>query len=165
MTITSGTRLTPSNVYKLNALPSIGSQVGNGANTIVSSAATWAVLPTYTCDVTMTNPSSTHNMVCLVSLGAWMVANGTNLRLCVGATGGMTIAGGPGNGWAYGWGEVLFQGNTNTSVAYQRQSTCPVTIPAGASAVTFKAYAYRDAASGTTNVNYPTLRVIPLMFL
>jgi hypothetical protein len=37
-------------------------------------------------------------------------------------------------------------------------------LPASATAATFTMQAYRDSASGTQNVDYPTLRIVPIRF-
>jgi hypothetical protein len=136
---------------------------GTGTNLITAGAAVWASLPAPT-SVAMANPSLTRGLLCQVSYGAWLIANGSAVRVCVGATGGLTIAGGPGNGGAVNWGEILFLSNQSANLTWQFAAAYTCTLPANTT-TTFEVLAYRDLAAGTENVNYPTLRVTPLRYV
>ncbi len=142
-------------------LPSVVTGYGNGTNTI--SATSWTVLPTFTADATISNPSTTYNLLVLVSYGAWMSSTTNAVRACVGASGGINITPGVGSGGAVGQGEILYHGGTAVVTSHHTSFTCVIT--AGSSAVTFSWYAYLDTAGGTQQVNYPTTRIVPLQFI
>lgn len=138
--------------------PAVGA--GSGTNTITST--TFANLPTST-SVSITNPHPSAAMLCLVTLGAWMQADTNAVRAAIAVSGSTTIVAGIGGGGAAGWGEVLRC--PVLSVTMQMSTSWTVELPASTTAATFTVQAYREAGSGTQQVNYPTLRVVPLRFL
>lgn len=142
-------------------LPAAQVAFGNGSNNIVSVNPTWAVLPTVTANAVITNPSATRNLVVDVRYSCWMVANGSNIRASLTASGGLTIPAGIGGGGATGWGQIVYLGNTGGAITQQRVGFYTCTIPAGAGAVTFAWQAFVDANTGTNQVNYPVTEVIP----
>ncbi len=141
-------------------LPDVQTAYGAGTNVITATA--FAVLPTTTCTATITNPHPTANMLTLVTWGAWMAAATANdVRAALDFSGATVIAAGIGGGGAIGWGEILIASTTLPAV--HESSTITVELAPGTT--TIKMYAYRSAASGTQNVNYPTIRAVPLRYL
>lgn len=157
MTIRAGARLDATDFD----LPDVVTGYGNGTNVVT--ATSFAVLPTTTCTATITNPHPTAAMLVLVEYGAWVTA-GSNIatRLCPAVSGSITIAAGIGGGGAIGWGEVPVSASTS-KVAVRGSFT--VELPASANAASFSMQAYRDSATGTQNVDYPTIRLVPLRFV
>jgi hypothetical protein len=149
-------------VDTLLTVPAVADSGLTVVNTIVSGAGIWASLPTPTT-VPMTNPSLTRGLLVDVRYGAWLIANGSAVRCSVGATGGLTIAGGVGSGGAVSYGENLYLGNQASGLSFQKYATFTCTLPANTT-TTFEVLGYRDAASGTENINYPALRVVPLRY-
>lgn len=141
-------------------LPAVVTGYGNGTNTIT--ATSWADLPTTTCTAAITNSHPTANLICFVEWGAWMVASANAVRCCPAVSGSITIAAGIGLGGPIGWGEIPVTGNAANP--QQQIGGATYSLPASITAATFTMRAYRDSASGTQNVNYPTLRIIPLYF-
>lgn len=143
--------------------PDVVTAFGNGTNTITS--ATFAVMPSTTCTASITNPHPSADMLCQVSYGAWMNASAGDVRLSVDISGAVTIAAGIGGGAAIGWGEIpivsLPTGATNSG-SQQRSAMVTVELPPGTT--TFKAYGLRTGA-GTTQINYPTIRLEPVQYL
>lgn len=157
MTVRAGARLDATDFI----LPDVVTAFGNGSNTIT--ATSFAVLPTVTCSASITNPHPTASMLVLVTFGAWMnTSNGVAVRCCPAVSGSTTIAAGIGGGGPIGWGEVPVAG---TTVLQQGQGTYTVSLPASANAAVFTMQAYRDSASGTQLLNYPTIRLVPLRFV
>jgi hypothetical protein len=149
----------------IQALPAQVVTVDANVRTFTASTNTWADLST-NVTAAITNPSTTRDLRVHVTFGAWMsIATSGDTRMCCVASGGITIADGPigssGEGAAT-WGEIPLVGNTAGS--HGASSGFYATIPAGASAVTFKLRAQRSAAN-TTNINYPFLRVTPVCYL
>lgn len=133
-----------------------------GTNTFTGAASTWANLPTSSPTCVMTNPSASLDLLCDVSWGAWMSDTVGSTRLCITASGGLSIAAGVGLGGPVGWGEIPLSSEASAS---QHRGGCTVLIPAGAAAVTFGVQGYRSVASGTQNINYVAIRVNPLRFV
>lgn len=139
-------------------LPAIAQGYGNGTNTIT--ATTWTDLPTTACTCSITNPHPTADLLCQVTFSAWMSASASAVRMCPRVSGSVTVAAGPG-GIALGWGAIprgLVEYVSYSAVGY-------VTLPVSATAATFTMQAYREAASGTQNVNYPVIEVVPLRYV
>jgi hypothetical protein len=96
-----------------------------------------------------------------IRVGAWVSAGvSTNGRAAASLTGATT---GPGTNGVLldssSWGEVLFQGDQD---GYSQSfSAIPVKLNAGTT--TIEVYAYR-VGTGTTQVNYPTIRVVPMRY-
>ena len=141
-------------------VPAEASASSTGANTIT--ATTWAALPT-PLSVDLTNPHPTRGLFTQVSYGAQLTATATDLRVCVAATGGLTIPAGIGTGGALSWGEVLYI-SLATSGSWSLQSAFTCTLPAGTT-TTLSMQAYRAVATGTQTVNFPTLRATPLRYV
>ncbi|MGD2042026.1 MAG: hypothetical protein PVJ28_00130 [Acidimicrobiia bacterium] len=141
-------------------LPDPETAYGNGTNVIT--ATSFTDLPTTSCIAAVTNPHPTANMLCMVTYGAWTTsATSSAQRLCPRVSGAVTIAAGIGGGGPIGWGEVI---RTDTDDGYGTKSaTVSYELPPGTS--TFTLQAYREAASGTHQVNYATLRLVPLRYL
>lgn len=140
------------------ALPDHVDCYGNGTNTVT--ATTWTDLPTTACTGSITNPHPAVNMICLVTFGAWIIAGSSiATRICPRVSGSTTIAAGVGAGGPMGWGQIPISTSTGT----QHVSASAVySLPPGAA--TFTMQAYRDSASGTQNVNYPTIQIVPIRF-
>lgn len=146
-------------------LPAPVSGNGNGVNTIVAAAATWADLPSFPATAVISNPHPTLSLLVQVGYGAWLSATGTAVRTSVRASGGVTVASGPGAIFQ-GWGEIPFANFPSAGALYvQCHAIGYLTIPPGVGAVTLTAQGYRDAATGTTAVNYPSLRLTPQRFV
>lgn len=139
-------------------LPDVVTAFGNGTNTIT--ATSFSVLPTTTCTAAITNPHPTANMLCIVTYGAWMVATTNDCRMALDFSGATVIAAGIGGGAAIGYGEVPITSTATGSM--HRQATITVGLAPGATTV--KTYGMRTT-SGTQNINYPTIRIIPLRYL
>lgn len=141
-------------------LPDVVTGYGNGTNTIT--ATTFTDLPTTACTAAITNPHPTANMLVSVTFGAWLTSTTSSAqRICPRVSGATTIAAGIGNGGPIGWGEVL---RTDTNDGYGTKSvTVTYELPPGTS--TFTMQAYRESAAGTHQVNYPTLRLVPLRYV
>jgi hypothetical protein len=133
---------------------------GNGLNTVT--ATTFTDLPTTSCIAAITNPHPTLSMLTLVGFGAWMNASANAIRICPRVSGSITIAAGIGGGGPIGWGEIPETGSASN---FQLSATYTVELPASATAATFTMQAHRDAAAGTQQVNYPTIRLVPLRYV
>lgn len=136
----------------------VGAAAG-GAGTNTVTATSWAVLPTNTVTVAITNPHPSADMVCLVDFGAWMSASASDVRVGVDISGALTVPPGIGSGGPRGWGMIP---QTSTATNAQYSAAFPVTLPPGTT--TFKLYAYRTAASGTQQVNYAVIEVMPVRY-
>lgn len=141
-------------------LPDIVTAFGNGTNVVT--ATSFTDLPTTACIAAITNPHPTAAMIVEVHFGSWLTA-GSNIftRFCPRVSGSVTIAAGIGNGGPIGWGEVPGHSSTNK---LQLMGMATYSLPASGTAATFTVQAYRDSASGTQNVDYPTLRIVPIRF-
>ena len=129
---------------------------GTFVNTIV--AASFSALPTNRVNANVTNPHPTLNMLCMVSVSAWMSASAPDVRASVDFSGATTIAAGVGGSGALGWGEVITCGTTASN---QYSATYPVKLAPGTT--TCEIFAYRTGA-GSVAVNYATLRITPLRY-
>ena len=150
-------------VTDIEDVPAAVADAGAGVNLITTAVNTWGDLPSFAPSVSMTNPSPTRNLICMVSFGAWMQCGAGTLRIGFAVSGGLTLSSGVGAGSGpIGWGEIPL---TSTNASEQKFSMCTVTIPASGNPVpaVFKIQAYRSA-TGTHNVNYPTIRVTPLWY-
>jgi hypothetical protein len=143
-------------------IPDVVTAFGNGTNTIT--ATTFTDLPTNTCVAAITNPHPTASLLVLVEFGCWAVASANAVRMCPRVSGSLTLAAGIGSGGngPIGWGEIPLTANTVNP--QQVQGCANYTLPASATPATFTMQAFRDSAAGTQNVNYPTLRIIPLYY-
>jgi hypothetical protein len=115
-----------------------------------------------TCTASITNPHPTASMLLRCDFGAWMSASANAVRCCPAVSGSVTIAAGIGGGGAIGWGEIPYCGGTATN-SYRGAFT--VELPVSANAAVFSMQAYRDSASGTQIVQYPTIRLVPLRYV
>lgn len=158
MAIRAGARLDATDF----TLPDPVAATAGGAGTNTITATSWAVLPSNAVTAVISNPHPGLNMLCLVTFGAWMVATANGVRAAVDISGSLTVAPGVGGGASVGWGEVLFCGAATTN---QYAASFTVEMPVSLTPATFRLHAYRDAASGTQQVNYPTIRVVPLRFV
>ena len=132
---------------------------GNGDNTIT--ATSWTVLPSFPVTLTLSNPHPTLNMLVDVRYGAWLSASANAVRIGIDITGSVTLSPGVGAGGASGWGEIPA---TGTSTLTQSSGSFTIKLPPSATAATFRVHAYRDSATGTQLVRFPTLRLIPLRY-
>lgn len=139
-------------------LPAVVTAFGNGFNSIT--ATTFTDLPTTSCIAAITNPHPTATMVTLVEFGAWLNSGGIAVRCCPRVSGSVTIAAGIGVGGPVGWGEVPVGGNNLNPM--QCQGGGVYDLPSGTA--TFTMQAFRDSASGTEQINYPVIRLIPLYY-
>lgn len=151
----------------INTLHDLPDDVAAFYGNVISniSATSFAALPN-AVSVSITNPSADFDMLVDVTASAWMT-NGTssNVQLGVAASGGMSFA-------ASGFGSGGAIANSDNGIVgggatVAQQINFPVTIPAGASAVTFALQALRSGGTTSTlpSVNYPTLRVKPRRFV
>ena len=139
-------------------LPDVVTAYANGNNSI--SATSFADLPTITCAATITNPHPTAALLLDVRYAAWMVATAGDVRACPRVSGSLTAAAGVGS-FAAGWGETLFGANSSDGPAQSSASTT-LEIPPGVA--TFTMQAMQAGAAGTKQVNYASLRLIPIRF-
>lgn len=145
-------------------LPAVVTAFGNGTNSITTTA-TWTDLPSTSCIAAITNPHPTADMLVSVQWGAWLHRDGSNVRCCPRVSGSLTLAAGIGSGGngPIGWGEIptsAISGNPQ-----QKHGTATYTLPASGTAATFTMQGFREAATGSVwNVNYATIRIIPLYF-
>jgi hypothetical protein len=157
MTIRAGARLDSTDF----ALPDVVTGYGNGENTIT--ATMFAVLPVTTCTASIKNPHPTATMLTLVTFGAEITAGSSIFtRICPDVSGSLTLAAGVGGGGPIGWGEVPGSGSSSRlhfSASYTLE------LPVSANDAVFSMHAYRDSASGTQKVDYPSIRLIPLRFV
>lgn len=143
------------------AYPDVATGYANGTNTIT--ATSFANLPTTPCSASIVNPHPESAMLVLVILSAWMQASTNAVRAGVAVSGSTTISAGIGGGGMSGWGEVLRAPANGTSAQYSSPFT--VELPVSAAAATFTVQAYVEASGGTQQVNYPTLRLIPIRYV
>lgn len=145
-----------------HSLPGVVTEYGNGTNTITSTS--FAVLPTAPCQAQILNPHPTKDMLCLVGFGAWMSASASDVRIAVRVTRAHQeqIAAGVGGGGPIGYGEI--PASALAAITHGHATfTCqldPSPYP-----YVFEVYAMRAAASGTQDVRYATLRILPLRYL
>jgi hypothetical protein len=142
------------------ALPAAQQSYDGGTRTVT--ATSWAAIPSGTASVSITNPSSAYALECDVYYGSWMSVSASDLRACPVASGGVTLAAGPG-GICQGWGQIAV--DTQTGGTLQATGYGRLSIPGGASAVTVAVQAYRTAASGTQTLSYLDLSVVPRRFV
>lgn len=147
-------------------IPDVVTAFGNGTNSIT--ATTFTDLPTTSCIAAVTNPHPTASLIVQVQFGAWMTvttAADPAVRCCPRVSGSLTLAAGIGSGGngPIGWGEIPLCGGI-ASNPQQMQGCGTYTLPASATPATFTMQAMRDSASGGQNVNYPTIRIIPLYY-
>jgi hypothetical protein len=156
MTLRTGSKV---DVVDFDLPDAVGASAASpGTNTVT--ATSWAVLPSNPVTVSITNPHPDADMLCLVTYGAWMSATASDVRLALDISGALSVPPGVGGGGAKGWGQVPM---TSVSTAQQFSASFPVALPPGTT--TFKAYAYRPAASGTQAVNYPVIDVTPQRYV
>lgn len=144
-------------------LPANVSAQGGGINTISAAANVWAVLPNFPVSVVMTNPSDVFNLVCNVFFGAWMQAAAGDVRMGFVLSGGLTVS--PpttGANQPIGWGLLPL---TTQTTSDQHMGFAQVVIPAGASAVTFTGWGMRSNGTSNSQVNYPSINVVPDRFV
>jgi hypothetical protein len=137
-------------------LPALVSAAGAASNTIT--ATSWTVLPGGSLTASITNPSATRDLVCDLSYAAKVSASASDVRVSVALTGGLTVgAGAVEPSWAY---RLWYAGASLVTL----QTHFPITIPAGATAVTATMYAYRASATGTQQCDYPVILWTPLYY-
>ena len=132
---------------------------GAGTNTCAGTANVWNNLPTNALTASITNPSDIFNLRCLVFQGAWLDSDTGTIRFGINITGGVVSDPNPGTNSAAGWGMVPHAGVTGSVT--QHSGAFQLLIPAGAAAVNFTGQYMRSSASGTQQVNYATLEVVP----
>jgi len=138
-------------------LPDVVAAHGNGLNTVTATA--WANLPTTSCIAAITNPHASADMLTMVTFGCWCFADANAVRVSPAISGSITITPGIGGGAAIGHGEYI-----RATTAYEgRMGGWTVELPPGTA--TFTMQAYRESAAGTQQVNYPTIRLVPLRYL
>jgi hypothetical protein len=150
-------------------LPDPVSAFGAGANAIVSAANVFAVPASFPASVTITNPHPTLGMLCMVRFGAWVVANGQDTRVALNATGSNAwTAGSTGPGGTAGpngYSEALIiVGTQANSNSHSKECSFSMVVPAGGS-TTLEVQCMRALTTGTSNCNYPTVRVVPIRYV
>jgi hypothetical protein len=138
----------------------------SGQNVITSGAGVWANMATSTWgSISITNPSPDFDLYCLVTYGAWMVCPALasqDLRFGVLMSGG--LVGGPDPGSPGPAGNGMIPIEAAATLSSQHMGSFSIVIPAGAGAVSFVAQGKRNVASGTQNINYPSIEVVPIRF-
>lgn len=143
-------------------LPANQSASGGGTNNVTAAVNVWQDLTSAPASVSMTNPSADFDLVVNVHFGAWMSASAGDVRMGLVLSGGLTVATpGPGVNNVIGWGLLPMTSQTTTD---QHMGFMQVTIPAGAAAVTFKAWGLRTNGAATAQVNYPSINLVPDRF-
>lgn len=142
-----------------------GPQSGQGnVNTIT--ATVWTALPTTPLSVDLDLPAPAW---VLLNYGAWMAINtvGTSgdVRLAIDVSGATVIPAGPtsapNEGEDVGWGDLPYMPGTEQRSS---QKTGTRFIHANPGITTFRTMGMRSGNGGVYQINYPTLRVIPLWF-
>ena len=139
---------------------------GSGSNTITLT--TFSALPTTPISTSVTNPSATYDMLTLVTISAYMAStsSATECQAALSATGGLSItAGSTAGAGILALGENLLTTVGSISSANHFSQTIPVTIPAGAAAVTFAMFGRRSNTSNACYILQPAIRVVPIRFL
>ncbi len=139
---------------------------GSGSNTITLT--TFSALPTTPISTSVTNPSSTHDMLVLVGISAYMASTSaaTECQAALAASGGLSItAGSTGGNGILALGENLMTTYGSLSNAQQFSQIIPVIIPAGAAAVTFSLFGRRSNTSNACYILQPAIRAIPIRFM
>jgi len=129
--------------------------VGAGASTNVIVATSWAVLPTNPAAVSITNPHATADLLALVAYTAWVKSATTGwVQAGFELTGDTTMAApGPGDGI----GDIIA---AYASMPWVKTSgMVPVVLSPGTTTAEMVA---RSSGTGTQNVDYPVIRIIPL---
>jgi len=127
----------------------------NGNGNSVTNVNTWASMSNAP-NITMTNPHPTRAMEVDCNYCAWLACTGgIGVRAQVALTGGVNVT-------QQNWGNVLYLGSIGTTAQCSADFTA--VLPAGTT-TTFFWQAYRDAAAGVNEVNYPVLRVTPLRYV
>jgi hypothetical protein len=144
------------------AMPAEVTVAGSALHTIT--ATTWGSIAV---TGSITNPSAVRALVVRIQLAAWMVASGAYVRAAPFTSGAVTLAA-TGTGLpdaVANWGEVLYQDTPATGTAAGQQSTSvTVTVPAGGT-LNVGVAAMRESATGSQQVNYPTLRLSPIRYV
>jgi hypothetical protein len=152
MAIVAGARIDASDIVVPD--PVVG--VGASTNTIV--ATSWAVLPSNPASVSITNPHADADLLCLVTYTAWVKSTTTGwVQAGFQLTGDTTMAApGPGDGI----GDIVA---AYASLPWTKTSgTVPVTLSPGTTTAEMVA---RTSGTGTQNVDYPVIRIVPLRYL
>lgn len=143
-------------------LPANQSATGGGVNSVTAAVNVWQDLTAFPASVVMTNPSTDFDLVVNVHFGAWMSASAGDVRMGIVLSGGLTVATpGPGVNNVIGWGLLP---TTSQTTVDQHNGFMQVIIPAGAAAVTFKAWGMRTNSGATAQVNYPSINLVPDRF-
>lgn len=142
------------------ALPAEVTATGAGTNTVT--ATSFTTLPTTGAVASIINPHPTAKLRVRVSYSAiCATSDGTGLWVCPAVTGSTAISAGAGGGGAAGLSEMIYTKAT-ASAAYHASFT--VTLPVSANAAVFTMQAYREAATGTQQVDQPVIRLTPVGF-
>jgi hypothetical protein len=140
------------------ALPAEVVQVGSGTNTVTAVA--FANLPTTGAAASIINPHPSAKMRVRVSFSAiCSTSDATGLWVCPAVTGSTAISAGAGGGGAAGLSEMIY---TKASAAAAHHASFVVTLPVSANAAVFTLQAYREAATGTQQVDQPVVRLTPI---
>lgn len=140
------------------ALPAEVVQVGSGTNTVT--ATSFGVLPTTGAVASIVNPHPSAKLKVRVSYSVIAsTSDGTGLWVCPGVTGSTAISPGAGGGGAAGLSEMIY---TKDTAAKSHQASFTVTLPISANAAVFTMQAYREAATGTQQVDHPVIRLTPI---
>lgn len=152
MAIVAGGRLDASDLVVPD--PVVG--VGTSTNTIVSAA--YAVLPTNPASVSITNPHADADLLCLITYTAWVKSATTGWVQAGFQLTGDTVMAAPGP--ADGIGDII--------AAYAAlpwvHNTGVVTVALSPGTTTAEMVA-RTSGTGTQNVDYPVIRIVPLRYL
>ncbi len=139
---------------------------GSVGSTISVTATSFATLPSPgPLAISITNPSADLHLEVDVSFSAWLAvgATGTSITVGVAGSGGMSWAAGAfGAGGPIANSDNLFYNGTAFAMLHGEY---PITIPAGASAVTLTMQALRSNTTNSANCNYPALRAKPRRFI
>ncbi len=146
----------------LLSLPDPTGQGGAGSNSITLT--TYSVLPSTPISCAITNPSADFDMLCMVSISAFMAgASATEVQAALNVTGGLSIAAGStGAPGVLATSENLL---SSSAGAIQQQSVIPIVVPAGAAAVTFAMFARRNNTTSAVALLSPAIRCVPIRFM
>lgn len=151
------------------ALPATVSATGAGQNTFTAgsgTANTWFDLTTFTCIANFTNPHATKDLLCMISVGAWLITatSGVDVRFGIRISGDLTVASGPGLSDLSppGWGLVPLNANPSASVSFG--CSYAGIVPAN-STLTFTGQSFFSSTTGNKSCNYPTFQIMPIRYL
>jgi hypothetical protein len=132
--------------------------VGTGSSVNVIIDTSWAVLPTNPAAVSITNPHASLDLLALVTYTAWTKSTTTGWVQAGIQLSGDTVMAAPGPG--DGIGDILAA--YASSPWTHRTGIVPVSLSPGTTLCEMVA---RSSGTGTQNVDYPVVRIVPLRYV